>query len=198
MEEITPEQKAYLATLAGQRDAALLEISTLQISKEKLSREVKEIADSYTDTENRMNQILGRIEELNKKEAELPLLISKELIGLESQKTCLETEVTNLSKMIEVLTAQKSSIEKDIYSALNIFESVKNQTVILDKVVDHVTSVSEHNLTIVEGLVSNLKTSLKDLVDINQKNVTETNIVLDKLPRMIVELQKTKLLRNKI
>jgi chromosome segregation ATPase len=198
MEEITPEQKAYLATFAGQRDAALLEISTLQVSKEKLEKANKELADSYTDTEIRMNQVIGRIEELKKKEAELPLLISRDIVSLESQKTFLATEITNLSKMIEVLTVHKASLEKDIYSALNTFESVKNQTAILEKIVDHVTKVSGENERDINSLVSELKASLKDLVDINQKNVTETNQVLDKLPRMLVELQKTKLIRNKI
>jgi predicted nucleic acid-binding Zn-ribbon protein len=198
MEEITPEQKAYLATFAGRRDAALLEISNLQIVKEKLEKENKELTISYSDTEARMNKVLGRIEELTKKEAELPLLIARDIVSLESRKTCLATEVTSLTKMIEVLSSQKSSLEKDVYSALNTFESVKNQTAILEKIVDHVTKVSTENEREINSLVSELKSSLKNLVDINQKNVTETNQVLEKLPRMLVELQKTKLIRNKI
>ena len=198
MEEITPEQKAYLATFAGQRDAALLEISTLQIAKEKLEKSNKELATSYSDMETRMNQVIGRIEELNKKEAELPLLISKEMVGLESQKTCLETEITNLKKMIEVLSAQKASLEKDVSSALSTFNVVKDEAISLDAVVDHVVRVSKNNVTLIDELVAKLGRSLEEIIEVNRKNVTETNIVLDKLPRMLVELQKTKLLKNKI
>ena len=198
MEEITPEQKAYLATFAGRRDAALLEISTLQIAKEKLEKENKEIAISYSDTEARMNKVLGRIEELTKKEAELPLLIARDIVSLESRKTCLATEVTSLTKMIDVLTVQKASLEKDVSSALEVFNTVKSETLLLDKVVDHVTKVSLDNARDINMIVTDLKKSLEEIVAVNKKNVFETNLVIEKLPAMLVEAQKHGLIKNKI
>jgi hypothetical protein len=198
MEEITPEQKAYLATFAGRRDAALLEISNLQISKEKLEREEKEKVEASSDAETRMNQIIGRIEELKKKEAELPLLISKEIASLQSQKTCLETEIMNLSKLVEVLTVQKASLEKDVSSALATFTIIKDEAISLDAVVDHVVRVSKNNVTIVDDLVSKLAKSLEEIVAVNKKNVFETNVVIEKLPAMLVEAQKHGLIKNKI
>ena len=198
MEEITPEQKAYLATFAGRRDAALLEISNLQIAKEKLEKENKEIAISYSDTEARMNKVLGRIEELTKKEAELPLLIARDIVSLESRKTCLATEVTSLTKMIDVLTVQKASLEKDVSSALATFTIIKDEAISLDAVVDHVVRVSKNNVTLVEDLVSKLAKSLEEIIAVNKKNVFETNVVIEKLPAMLVEAQKHGLIKNKI
>ena len=198
MEEITPEQKAYLATFAGRRDAALLEISNLQIAKEKLEKENKEIAISYSDTEARMNKVLGRIEELTKKEAELPLLIARDIVSLESRKTCLATEVTSLTKMIDVLTVQKASLEKDVSSALATFTIIKDEAISLDAVVDHVVRVSKNNVTLVEDLVSKLARSLEEIIAVNKKNVFETNVVIEKLPAMLVEAQKHGLIKNKI
>jgi len=195
-EEITQEQKAYLATFAGKRDAALLEISNLQIAKEKLEREVKEKVEASSDAVARMNQIIGRIDELKKKEVELPLLISKEIAHLESKKTCLETEIMNLSKLVEVLSTQKASLEKDVSSALNTFTVIKDEAISLDAVVDHVVRVSKNNITIVEDLVANLAKSLSEIIEVNKKNVSETNLVIDKLPRMIVELQKHGLIKK--
>ncbi len=196
MEEITPEQKAYLATFAGRRDAALLEISNLQIAKEKLEREVKDKVDASSEAEARMNQIIGRIEELKKKELELPTLISKEVAQLESKKTCLETEIMNLTKLVEVLTSNKASLEKDVSSALATFTAIKDEAISLDAVVDHVVRVSKNNVTIVEDLVANLAKSLQEIIDVNKKNVFETNLVVDKLPRMLVELQKHGLIKK--
>lgn len=198
MEEITPEQKAYLATFAGKRDAALLEISTLQIAKEKLEKTNKELAISCSDTEVRMNQIIGRIEELQKKEAELPLLVSKEIASLQSQKTCLETEIMNLSKLVEVLTVQKTSLEKDVSSALATFTALKDEAISLDSVVDHVTRVSKNNVTLIDDLVAKLARSLEEIIEVNKKNVFETNVVIDKLPRMLVEIQKKGLISKKL
>jgi predicted nucleic acid-binding Zn-ribbon protein len=196
--EITPEQKAYLATFAGRRDAALLEISNLQIAKEKLEKENKEIAISYSDTEARMNKVLGRIEELTKKEAELPLLIARDIVSLESRKTCLATEVTSLTKMIDVLTVQKASLEKDVSSALTTFNTVKDETLLLDRVVDHVTKVSVDNARDINMIVADLKKSLEEIIAVNKKNVFETNVVIEKLPAMLVEAQKHGLIKNKI
>lgn len=198
MEEITPEQKAYLATFAGKRDAALLEISNLQIAKEKLEKTNKELAISCSDTEVRMNQIIGRIEELQKKEAELPLLVSKEIASLQSQKTCLETEIMNLSKLVEVLTVQKTSLEKDVSSALANFTALKDEAISLDSVVDHVTRVSKNNVTLIDDLVAKLARSLEEIIEVNKKNVFETNVVIDKLPRMLVEIQKKGLISKKL
>jgi predicted nucleic acid-binding Zn-ribbon protein len=196
--EITPEQKAYLATFAGRRDAALLEISNLQIAKEKLEKSNKEIAISYSDTEARMNKVLGRIEELTKKEAELPLLIARDIVSLESRKTCLATEVTSLTKMIDVLTVQKASLEKDVSSALTTFNTVKDETLLLDRVVDHVTKVSVDNARDINMIVADLKKSLEEIIAVNKKNVFETNVVIEKLPAMLVEAQKHGLIKNKI
>jgi predicted nucleic acid-binding Zn-ribbon protein len=198
MEEITPEQKAYLATFAGRRDAALLDISNLQIAKEKLEKENKEIAISYSDTEARMNKVLGRIEELTKKEAELPLLIARDIVSLESRKTCLATEVTSLTKMIDVLTVQKASLEKDVSSALATFTIIKDETLLLDRVVDHVTKVSVDNARDINMIVADLKKSLEEIIAVNKKNVFETNLVIEKLPAMLVEAQKHGLIKNKI
>ena len=198
MEEITPEQKGQLKTWAGQRDALLLEISNLRTAKEALVTSNKEMAHSYSNTNDNMNQVIGRIEELKKKEAELPLLISKEVASLQSRKNCLETEITNLSKLVEVLTVQKTSLEKDVSSALATFNVVKDEAITLDGVVDHVTRVSKNNVTLIDGLVAKLARSLEEIIEVNKKNVSETNVVIDKLPRMLVEIQKRGLIKNKI
>jgi chromosome segregation ATPase len=198
MEEITPEQNNQLKTWAGQRDSILLEISNLQTAKEKLVTSNKEIAEAYSDTEKNMNQVIGRIEELNKKEVELHLLISKEIASLESRKTCLETEITNLTKLVEVLSTQKVSLEKDISSALATFTVVKDEAITLDGVVDHVVRVSKNNIIIIDDLVKKLATSLEEIIEVNKKNVSETNVVIDKLPRMLVEIQKRGLINKKL
>jgi predicted nucleic acid-binding Zn-ribbon protein len=198
MEEITPEQKGQLRTWAGQRDAILLEISNLQTAKEKLVTSNKEMANSYSDMEKNMNQVIGRIEELKKKEVELPLLISKDIAVLQTRKTCLETEIMNLTKLVEVLSTQKASLEKDVSLALATFTAVKDEAISLDAVVDHVVRVSKNNVTLVEDLVSKLGKSLEEIIEVNKKNVFETNVVIDKLPRMLVEIQKRGLINKKL
>lgn len=196
--EITPEQKGHLETWAGQRDAILLEISSLQSEKEQLELKNITLAESYTDIELRMNQNVGRIEELKKKEAELPLLISKEISSLNSEKSILQTEVTQLKSVLEVLKSDKEEVKADIASAISTFSVVKAESLLLEKIVDHVTKTSESNVKKIDSLVENLAKSLEEIIEVNKKNVAETNVVLDKLPRMLVEIQKRGLIKNKL
>ena len=198
MDEFTTEQKDSLKTWAEQRDEVLLEIETSRVTNEKLQIVNKELADSNTDIEARINVIIGRIEELKIKESELPKVISKEVALLESKKTTLESEVILLGKMIEILKPQRDSLEVSIEKALVTFETIKEETLLLDKVVDRVTQVSKENTGKINLLVSDLGKSLEEIIAVNRKNVLETNIVIDKVPKMIMECQKHGLIKNKI
>ncbi len=68
----------------------------------------------------------------------------------------------------------------------------------LDKVVDRVTQVSKKNSDEIDLLVKNLAVSLEEIINVNKKNVFETNIVIDKVPKMIMECQKKGLINKKI
>jgi len=197
-DQLTPEQKAYLETWAGKRDLILSEVSVLQSQKDKLDEAIKNASDSYTDIQAMFSQTLGRITELKIKESELPLLITKEIAGLQSQKSVLESEVTNLTRLVGVLTEKKASSEKDVSLAISNFNILKEEALVLDKIVDHVTVVSSDNARKIDTLVVDLGKSLEEIIAVNKKNVLETNIVIDKLPRMIMEAQKRGLIKNKI
>lgn len=197
-EELPPEQKSFLKTWSGMRDSILLEISNLRTQKEKLEKEVNNLAGSYTDIETMSNQVLGRIAELKIKEAEIPLSISKDIASLQSHKSVLESEITNLTKTVNVLSKQKASLEKDVSSALSNFNLLKSEALVLNKIVDHVTVVSSENTKKIDTLVENLAKSLEEIIAVNRKNVLETNVVIDKLPRMLMEAQKRGLIKNKI
>ena len=197
-QEITPEQKDQLNTWAGQRDAILLEISNLELEQEKIKTENINLTSSSTDIHDRMKVIQGRIDELEKQEAKLPLLISKEVANLESKKTLLESEVTNLGKIITILVDQKASLEEDVSFALSAFDTVKDEALLLHKIVGHVTEVSGENIKKIDDLVIGLSKSLEEIIEVNKKNVYETNIVINKVPAMIMEAQKHGLIKNKI
>ena len=198
MDEFTAEQKANIKTWGEQRDELLAENIILREEQKGLRDKNIELASSNSDIESRMLIIRGRIEELKIKESELPAVISKEVALLQSKKTTLESEITNLGKLLDVLTPQKASLESDIEKALSTFEVLKGEALLLDKVVDRVTVVSQGNSEKINLLVSNLAVSLEEIIAVNRKNVLETNIVIDKVPAMIMECQKKGLIKNKI
>jgi len=65
------EQKQQLEIWSIQRDAVLLEISTNRILNEKLIQKNKELSNSNSEIETRMNQSIGRLQELKNKEKEM-------------------------------------------------------------------------------------------------------------------------------
>jgi len=199
-QELTKEQKDQLVTWSGQRDAMLSEISNLELAREKIKEGNEGLTASYTDIHNEMNVIKGRVIELKKKEAELPLLISKEVAKLQASKTKLESETTHLKGMIVVLNNQKASIEKDVLFELSALKKLKEGTLDIEKIIGSVTKVGEVSVRNMDALVSGVSVSLERLVEINNENVSKTNIVLEKLPGMLMEVQKAqkpKLVVNK-
>ena len=100
--------------------------------------------------------------------------------------------------MAVILSEHKASLEKDVSSAISNFDILKSEALVLDKIVDHVTEVSSENVKRIDGLVVGLAKSLEEIIEVNKKNVLETNIVIDKVPRMIMEAQKHGLIKNKI
>lgn len=196
-EEFTKEQKGQLTNWVIQRDSLLNEISNLRDIESNIRRVNKELANSNSDIEYRMNVIQGRIEELKIKEADLSKVISKEVAELKTKKSTLEAEINNLSKLLNVLTPQKTSLESDIEKALTTFEAIKGESLLLNKVVDKVTVVSKTNSDKIDLLVSNLAKSLEEIIKVNKKNVFETNVVIEKLPVILMELQKHGLIKNR-
>lgn len=196
--ELTTEQKEQLKTWAEQRDAITSEILILRTEQERLQKISKDLSVSHTATVTEMNEIKGRIEELKIKENELSSVIAKEVASLQSEKSRLEAVVPALEKLIEVLTSQKTSLEADVSFALSVFETIKGETVLLSQVVDRVTHVSSSNTARIDSLVNNLAASLEEIIEVNRKNVFETNVVIEKLPAMLVEAQKHGLIKNKI
>lgn len=196
--EITPEQNSQLSAWATQRDAILLEISGLKTNRDQLLEQNKTIASAYQETETQMNIVKGRIIELEEKETERANLVSKVISSLESEKSILETRIIDLSKVIDALTTQKESLVEDIQSSLLVLDSVKEGTSSLASVVEHVIKVSGDNKLVIEGLMESMKKSSQEVVDLNNKNVKATNFVIEKVPAMLVELQKRNLIRKLI
>lgn len=196
--EITPEQKEQLSAWAGQRDAILLEISGLRTELEGLTKSVTDVAGSITDATNRHNNILGQIKVLEDNEAEYNKRINIELAESLLTKSALQIEISYLKDCVALLKPQKEELEKDISKLAETFSSMNNRVEVLDTVVGHVTRVSTDNVALFNTLISQLKTSIEEIIEVNKKNVFETNIVIDKVPRMLVEIQKKGLIKNKI
>ena len=68
MKDITPEQKEQLNNWSIQRDALLGVIAGLNKEKDSLNQKIKELSITSTELDNKIQQSIGRMAELDNTE----------------------------------------------------------------------------------------------------------------------------------
>jgi chromosome segregation ATPase len=198
MENKTPEQVTQLSTWASERDTILSEISILKDEKEKIIKQRNEAAESATEIENKVQQFIGRMAELDKQEKQYEEIVSVEIPKLETHKTRLETQITALASLLDGLEITKSKLQTDIEFLTKVQSEIFNRTEILEKVVEHVTNVSSANIKELNNAVIEITTKVKDILALSDSELKAHTEILNEIPRLFVELQKKILIRQKI
>lgn len=190
MEEITPEQKKQLDRWAIERDAVLGDISKLKSEESVLKKTNINLSNSNTDIENRINQGIGRLTEIEKQEDSRKNLVSVEIASLEKQKTALENQIPSFEVKLNDLISQIYIATSILTNITDASEKVYDKATSMDKIIEHVTRVSSQNIHDIDEFMGLLKKSIQEIIDKNTKNVQSTDIILEKLPKYIFELQK--------
>jgi hypothetical protein len=193
---ITPEQEAQLKTWASERDTVLSEIAVLKNQKDIITKYNQDAAESYTEMITKIQQSIGRMVELDLKEKDWEVIMSNEVADLRTEKTKLETQLTNFKTEVAVYESKKETLVKDIELLLVLYNQHYGHAQNLDKVVDRVVRISQENMDKLNIFVKSLEPEVQKLLDLVQINIGNTNLVIDKLPRMVVELQKHGLIKK--
>lgn len=190
MDDLTPEQKKQLKTWAFQRDALLRDIAVLQEEKKEKQTTNHNLATSNTDIQIQINQAEGRLIELNKKEEEFKNLLSTETAGLMAEKTKLQSEVPTLQKEVGSLRSTKQALIDDISALSDIHSKVFEKVGGMEAVVGLVKDTSDKNIVAVSELFKELTDGLTKLLDKSKESSAGADVILEKLPRWIFELQR--------
>lgn len=188
--ELTPEQKLQLDSWAGLRDAALAEISVARVEGEKLTKANKDLAVSITKIQEEINQSLGRLDEMTKKEEEFDKLMRIDNAELSARQVGLQSQIYELEKEINILLSNKKVLTETIDTLVDVHDKVFSRVSDLDKNIEEARKISSENLTETNNLLIALKGEFKKLLDVNAENVEKTNVVINQLPRIIFDLQK--------
>jgi chromosome segregation ATPase len=187
---MNPEQTKQLASWVSQRDLILVDISNLRTEQEKLTKTNLELAGSNTEIQNKIQQSVGRLQELYDREKDVVKNVSVELSGLRVEKTQLETKIEDLSKEIGFLTTHKNDLVELTDKLLTAHDVVTHNALSIDKVAGDAVKVNSDNVREIERLLATMKEELKKTIDVNEQNVSKTNVVINDLPRIIFDLQK--------
>jgi len=186
----TPAQKNAILTWTEQRDNLLKEIGVLNTEKEAIQKANKEEAASAEELRLKSAEIQGRLDMLEVLENRQKSSLSIEIVELEKRKSQLETEIE--AKEAESKVFDKTKIEKmtSIELLSMVHTKVSEQTKVLEETVGKVIKSAETHTSNMVEMVSNIETIATQVIDKSNKNVEQTNIVLEKLPRYIFELEK--------
>ena len=198
MDPLTPEQTNQLKTWASERDSLLEKISILKTEKDVLTKKNKELAESNTEIQTSIVKANVRMEELDKKESLYMEIVSIEIPKLEVEKTTLETEVMSLQKEVSYLDLKKEGLQRDLEFMIKNQKDVFERTGILEKIVEHVTDVSETNIKTLDNAISSLTEKVKEVIELSTKDIEAQNRILGEIPKLFVELQRKVLARDEL
>ncbi len=201
--ELTPEQNKQLSAWVVQRDSILKEIAINREENEGLKLSNKNLAASNTEIANKIQQSIGRLDEMEKKEEEFNTLTRVENIDLVAQNSSLQTANSCLVKENVLLQDKKESLIGDIKVLSDVHEKVFDKVNGLESLVGGITKISSENATEIHNTLIMAGEELKKIIQISKENVDKTNAVIHELPPIIFNLQrdilerKSKFIKNR-
>ncbi len=192
------DQKKQVETWAEQRDRILREISLHTSELEGLKKSCNQEALALTDLERNVSQKRGEFDAILLAEDRFKTSISSEVVDLTLQKSNLEKDIEIKKLELQGLETQKSEILENIQVLNTINDKVVNRSAEIDEIIGKSIKLSEESTSDLTTLMTLVKKGCGEIVELNDKNVKATNEVLEKLPAMLVELQKNKLIRHRI
>lgn len=188
MDPLTPEQNKQLKEWAFKRDAILNKIGILSTQLEEKEKKNIELSETRTEIETAINKGLGRLAQIKEQEDERATLISKEVSDLEKEKVALENKIPGLKNEVGSLTSEKNILVEVIANLTKTHEAVLDRVGGLDKVVESVSRLSAENISEFKKFFEELKTTVKEIVSGNKKVMSETDIMIARVPKILREV----------
>lgn len=190
MNQLNPEQKNTIQTWTEQRDSLLKEISVLEEQKKDVTNQCKEQAESFTKMQLEEAQILGRIDVLKQAEEVHKASVTKEVSDLEARKSRLESECEAKEEASKVFDKRKEEKLASIEVLSMVHNKMADQAKIIEETVGQVIKNSEVHVANITKTMTEVDNLVTQVVEKSEKNIEQTNIVLEKLPKYIFELEK--------
>jgi len=190
MTDLTHAQAETMQTWAQERDTLLGEISILASQKEALGVELVTAGLNLDELSKTIEFSKGIIKEFAALEDRTRGSLSLDIAELQVRKSrlqgeCLAKELD--SDRLSIMNDEKKLAIENLSAAHNIMQ---DQAKIVNDVVGQIIETSKTHLSDVKVIVDYIETVSAQVIEKGNENVRQTNIVLEKLPRYVFELQK--------
>jgi len=193
---ITPEQTKQLASWVGQRDLILVDISNLRTEQEKLIKTNLELAASNTEIQNKIQQSVGRLQELYDREKDVVKNVSVELADLRVEKTQLETQLEDLKKEIGLLECERITLVGMFGDLRSVHTDILGNANEMNKTVGDTVKLNSQSTIEIRNLLTDIKGEVQKIHDVNSENVDKTNRVIAEIPRIVFDSHKPQIIKK--
>lgn len=190
MSNFTPAQLKQLQTWADQRDSLLREIGVYTVERDDRKKEAEAQGLALADLHRSISEANGRISELSALEDRTKNSVSIEVAELVARKSRLEGECEAKESELEAAKDVLAAVVSSTAELSAVHNIVKDQAAIVGSVLGSITDASITHLSDAKGIIAEIRTISAEVVEKANKNLEQTNIIIEKLPKYIFELQR--------
>lgn len=190
MNQLTPAQLNVIRTWTEERDALRNEIGTLSVERDLLATSNVEGAAALTEKNTQIAEARGRIAELSALEERMRTSLAMDVAELEARKSRLQAECSANEEAIKALGLRQNETVHNIEVLMLAHDKMGDQATIVEQVVGQVIETSKTAVSDMKVTMAEIHSLALNVVEKGNANLEQTNIVLEKLPKYIFELQR--------
>jgi len=190
MNEFTPAQTKVIETWTEKRDTLLREIGVAETTLSDVRKATTEEGLNLEALHKSIAEAKGRLAELDALEDRKRNSVAIDVAELEARKSRLEGECLAKESAVIAATQEESRVIASINILCEAHDKMADQAKIVNQVVGQIIETSQAHMSEVSHMMIDIKAIASEVIEKGNENVTQTNIVLEKLPKYIFELQR--------
>ncbi len=190
MNGFTPAQQKAIQGWTEQRDALLREIGNYSAELGTLKDSTKTEGLALADLHRSISEAKGRLLEIDALEVRMRASLPTDVAELEARKSRLEAECNAKEDELKTLDARKGETVASIEALVLAHDRMSDQATIVDQVVGQVIETSKTAITDVKEMMLEIQVISTSVIDKSNENIAQANIVIDKMPKVIFDMQR--------
>lgn len=190
MNNFTPAQLKVIQTWTEQRDSLHRDIGVASTELEALTKSTTDKGLALADLHQSIAEARGRIAELDALETRMRTSLTSDVAELDVRKSRLQGECSILEERLKAAANKYDIITAAIIQLEDAHQTMRDQAATVNSVVGEIIHTSQVHTADMKVMMDGIKTTSDTVIDRGNENVKQTNIVLEKMPRFIFDMQK--------
>ena len=190
MDNLTPAQRKVIQTWTEERDKLLRDIGLYSSELEEKKKLNADAGLAFADLEKSIAEAKGRLAEINALEERMRISLSTDVAELTARKSRLEAECVSKEAELKTWDARKAETVASIESLVLAHDRMSDQATIVDQVVGKVIETSKIAVSDMKTTMAEIHAIATTVIEKSNENISQANIVIDKMPKIIFDMQR--------